>query len=347
VVAINAGSTNSATFEGVTYKADQYSTGGTAHEVTDNIVNVTEDTLFQSERYGTYGYKVPVTAGTYTIKLHLAELYWQMAGDRTFSVSVEGQVKLANVDLITQAGRFGAYTVVVPNVRVTDGSLDIAVDPTKDAGTLSGFAIYSADGKLDTSTPPVNSNCKAYVGITYDDGPVNTTAFVNALKSAGLVPVTFFVNGTNIGSRPGAIKEMLTVGQVQSHAYTHVDMGSYSAAQVRSQLEQNNTAIVNAGAPKPTIFRPPYGTVNNTIRQVASELGMITITWDNDSQDWNGAATTAIVSANERLQDGQVILMHENQTNSLAAIPQIAARLKAKGFCPGKLDPKTGRAVAP
>ena len=147
--------------------------------------------------------KIPVTTGTYTVKLHMAELYWQAAGDRTFNVLVEGQVKLANVDLITQAGRFGAYTVVVPNVRVSDGSLDIAVDPSKDSGTLSGFAVYSADGKLDTSTPPpTTSNCKGYVGITYDDGPVNTTAFVSALKSAGLTPVTFFVNGMNIGSRP-------------------------------------------------------------------------------------------------------------------------------------------------
>lgn len=315
------------------------------HVVTDAIAGVAEDALFQSERFGAYGYKIPVTAGTYTIKLHMAELYWQANGDRTFNVSVEGQVKIPNLDLYSQVGRFGAYNYVVENVRVSDGSLDITLEPSKDAGTLSGFAVYSADGKLDTTTP-VN-NCKAYVGITYDDGPVNTTAFVNALKAANLVPVTFFVNGSNIASRPNAIREMLTVGQVQSHAFNHVDMGSYSAAQVRSQLEQNNTAIVNAGAPKPTIFRPPYGTLNATIRQVASELGMISITWDNDSQDWNGAGTAAIVTANDRLQNGQVILMHENQTNSLSAIPQIAATLKAKGFCPGKIDPKTGKAVAP
>ncbi|MEY4589307.1 MAG: hypothetical protein RL497_1383 [Pseudomonadota bacterium] len=332
------------------YQADQYSTGGAAHEVSDAISGVSEDALFQSERYGTsYSYKVPVSTGTYTVKLHMAELYWQANGERTFNVSIEGQVKLSNLDLYSLAGRFGAYNYTVENVRVTDGALDIALEASQDAGTLSGFALFSADGKLDTSVPPPPpaGTCKAYVGITYDDGPANTTAFVNALKSANLVPVTFFVNGSNIGSNTGAIKQMLTVGEVQSHGYNHVDMGSYSAAQVKSQLEQNNQAIVNAGAPKPTIFRPPYGTLNATIRQAATALGMISITWDNDSKDWNGAGTAAIVSANDQLQNGQVILMHENQTNSLAAIPQIAAKLKAKGFCPGKIDPKTGRAVAP
>jgi hypothetical protein len=39
--------------------------------------------------------------------------------------------------------------------------------------------------------------------------------------------------------------------------------------------------------------------------------------------------------------------MHENQNNSLLAIPDIAAALEAKGLCPGRLDPTTGRAVAP
>jgi peptidoglycan-N-acetylglucosamine deacetylase len=126
-----------------------------------------------------------------------------------------------------------------------------------------------------------------------------------------------------------------------------VDMGSYSAAQVTDQLSRNNQAIQNAGAPKPTVFRPPYGTVNNTVRQAASALGLVTITWDVDSQDWNGASTANIVAANGRLTNGQVILMHENQANSLAAIPQIAANLKSRGLCPGKLDPATGRAVKP
>ena len=79
---------------------------------------------------------------------------------------------------------------------------------------------------------------------------------------------------------------------------------------------------------------------------------MITITWTNDSSDWSGVSTSAIVNAANQLGDGDVILMHENQNNTLAAIPQIAANLKAKGLCPGRVDPNNsnggrGRAIAP
>jgi peptidoglycan/xylan/chitin deacetylase (PgdA/CDA1 family) len=191
------------------------------------------------------------------------------------------------------------------------------------------------------------TDCDGYVGITYDDGPTNTDAFVNALSDAGLTPVTFFVNGTNISSHPGAIEAMLTVGEVQSHAFTHTDLGGSSVADVKSQLEQNNSAIMAAGAPKPIIFSPPYGSTSANMSAAAAELGMIVITWDVDSQDWNGASPAQIVSANESMNDGDVILLHENPNNSLLAIPDIAAALEAKGLCPGRLDPTTGRAVAP
>jgi peptidoglycan/xylan/chitin deacetylase (PgdA/CDA1 family) len=66
-----------------------------------------------------------------------------------------------------------------------------------------------------------------------------------------------------------------------------------------------------------------------------------------DSQDWNGASTSAIVSAANQLQNGQIILMHDGYTTTNNAIAQIAANLKAKGLCPGKIDPSSGRAVAP
>ena len=355
VIAINAGSTSPANYDGETYQADKYSTGGTANSTTDPIGGVAEDALFQSERYGEYSYSIPVLTGTYTTVLHMVEMYNTAAGERSFDASIENTKVLSALDLYSQVGHDGAYSFTSDPIRVTDGKLDIALTPLVDQGTLSGFAVYSADGGIDTSVPePEPSNCNGYVGITFDDGPANTTAFVNALKQHDLVPVTFFVNGNKIGQNPGSIAQMLTVGEVQNHLYTHTNMvrSGYNYQQAYNELQQNNQAIEAAGAPKPTIFRPPEGASNAEHQRAASDLGMITITWTNDSSDWSGVSTAAIVSAANQLNDGDVILLHENQTNTLAAIPQIAANLKAKGLCPGRVDPNNsnggrGRAIAP
>jgi peptidoglycan-N-acetylglucosamine deacetylase len=192
------------------------------------------------------------------------------------------------------------------------------------------------------------TTCGGYVGITFDDGPTsNTSNLVNLLKQNSLTPVTWFAWGERVAANPSLVAQMRSVGVVQNHSYTHPHMTSYSYQQVYDQLNRTNQAIQNAGSPKPTLYRPPYGETNSTIQQAAQALGLQVITWDVDSQDWNNASTTSIVNAVRQLQNGQVILMHDGYANTNNAISQIAASLKSRGLCPGKIDPSTGRAVKP
>jgi peptidoglycan/xylan/chitin deacetylase (PgdA/CDA1 family) len=212
-----------------------------------------------------------------------------------------------------------------------------------------GNSSSSSSSSGGTSSSGGSSSCKGYVGISFDDGPgSNTTALISALKSAGLTPVTFFNIGQNVAANSSLVAQEKAVGEVQNHSYTHQHMTSWSQSQVYDELNRTNQAIQNAGAPKPTLFRLPYGESSSAIQAAASQAGVRAMTWDVDSQDWNGASTSAIVNAANQLQNGQVILMHDaypNTTNQ--AISQIAANLKSKGLCPGRIDPSTGKAVAP
>ena len=213
---------------------------------------------------------------------------------------------------------------------------------------LKGFASAALVGALALHSTSSTAACNGYVGITFDDGPTsNTATLVNLLKQNSLTPVTWFNWGQRVSSNPSLIAQELTVGEVQNHSNTHPHMSGYSSQQVINELSAANQAIQNAGAPKPTLYRAPYGELNTTIRQAAASLGLFAMTWDVDSGDWNGASTAAIVSANNQLQNGQVILMHDGYANTNNAIAQIAANLRARNMCPGRIDPTTGRAVAP
>lgn len=197
-----------------------------------------------------------------------------------------------------------------------------------------------------------NASCSGYVGITFDDGPHgNTSTLIDLLNQHNLKPVTWFVQGNYMQNNgtSNLVSQMLAVGEIQNHSWDHPQMGNMSYAQIYDQLNRTNQMIQSKGAAKPTLFRPPYGTVNSTITQAATALGLRTITWDVDSQDWNNASAQQIANAANQLQNGQVILLHDAnyQANTNAAIAQIAANLRAKGLCPGRIDPATGRAVAP
>jgi len=155
VVAINAGG-DSTTLDGVDFIADQYSDGGTSNSTGDAISGVAEYALYQTERYGSYSYQVPVSEANYSVTLYFSEIYHTESGKRSFNVSVEEAEVLSNVDLYTLAGHDGAYSYTVKDVSVSDGSLDISLESLVNNATLSGFAIYSNDGGVSvepTATP--------------------------------------------------------------------------------------------------------------------------------------------------------------------------------------------------
>jgi peptidoglycan/xylan/chitin deacetylase (PgdA/CDA1 family) len=191
--------------------------------------------------------------------------------------------------------------------------------------------------------------CNGYVGLTFDDGPTagNTQNLLSALRNNGL-RATMFNEGQYAASNPSLVRAQVDAGMwVGNHSYTHPHLTQQSQATIESEISRTQTAIANAGGGTPKLFRPPYGETNATLKSVEQRYGLTEIIWDVDSQDWNNASTDAIVAANARLTNGQVILMHDWPANTVAAIPRIASGLAGRGLCAGMISPSTGRAVAP
>lgn len=142
VVALNAGGSAFTSATGIAYGADQYFTGGGTYSTNNAIANTTDDPIYQSERWGNFTYHIPVsTNGTYQITLQFAETFFTQAGRRVFSMSVEGNPAVTNLDIFTQAGGANtAYDVTVP-VTVSDGFVDISVTVGVDNPKLSGIIV--------------------------------------------------------------------------------------------------------------------------------------------------------------------------------------------------------------
>ncbi|MFC6599914.1 polysaccharide deacetylase family protein [Kitasatospora paranensis] len=215
--------------------------------------------------------------------------------------------------------------------------------------TVAALALAGAVTSTVEATPSHAATCSGYVGLTFDDGPSNdhTPGLLNALKQNGL-RATMFNEGQYAAAYPAQVQAEINAGMwVGNHSYTHPHLIQETQAQIDSEVSRTQQAIAGAGGGTPKLFRPPYGETNATLQAVEAKYGLTQIIWDVDSQDWNGATTDAIVQANARLTNGQIILMHEWPANTLAAIPRIAQGLAARGLCAGMISPQTGRAVAP
>jgi peptidoglycan/xylan/chitin deacetylase (PgdA/CDA1 family) len=214
--------------------------------------------------------------------------------------------------------------------------------------TALAVAALTAGGIAGVTLPAQAATCTGYVGLTFDDGPSGqTSSLLNALRQNGL-RATMFNEGQYAAQYPSQVAAQVSAGMwVGNHSYTHPHLIQQSQAQIDSEISRTQTAIANAGGGTPKLFRPPYGETNSTLKTVEAKYGLREIIWDVDSQDWNNASVDAIVAANGRLTNGQIILMHDWPANTLAAIPRIAQTLASKNLCAGQISTSTGRAVAP
>ncbi len=125
---------------GRVWQEDQFFTGGAAFGVFDAIQGTSDPGLYQTERFGSFGYHIPVRNGLYNVRLHFAELWFKRIGDRMFGVSAEGVVILKDLDVYKSVGPMNAM-VWSGMVSVTDGRLDLEFLPWKESPVLCALEV--------------------------------------------------------------------------------------------------------------------------------------------------------------------------------------------------------------
>lgn len=216
--------------------------------------------------------------------------------------------------------------------------------------TAAGAAAAAVLAGLVAAPAASAADCSAgYVALTFDDGPNagTSTQIINTLRQYGATAV-MFPTGQNAQNNPSLMQAYRSAGlQIGNHSWDHPHLTQLSSDQVRSQLSRTSDMIQQTAGVRPQIFRPPYGESNSTVQQIASSLGMLTMTWSVDSTDWNNASASTIRQRAAQLTNGQNILMHDWPSATVQALPGILQDLQSRNLCTGHISPSTGRAVAP
>lgn len=174
------------------------------------------------------------------------------------------------------------------------------------------------------------------VAMTFDDGPhpTLTPKLLDILKARN-IKCTFFVIGRSAKTYPNIIRRMIAEGhEVANHTWTHASLTSRSDAQIRTELQQSEDALVAAANYRPHLIRPPYGAINTRIKQLMfSEFGYSTIMWSVDPQDWRRPGVSVVTS---RLVNGAhpgaIMLAHDIHPPTIEAMPAMFDQLLAKGY---------------
>ncbi|QGN45965.1 polysaccharide deacetylase family protein [Micromonospora sp. WMMD558] len=176
------------------------------------------------------------------------------------------------------------------------------------------------------------------VALTFDDGPdpVWTPQVLDRLRAAR-VTATFCVVGTQVRRHPDLVRRIVEEGhQLCNHSWNHdVDLGRRPVAEIRADLLRTQRAI-RAAVPTARVpfYRQPGGRWTPEVVQVAKQLGMRSLHWTVDPQDWGKPPAEKISErVHTAARPGAVVLLHDgggDRGATLAACSRMIADLKTR-----------------
>jgi peptidoglycan-N-acetylglucosamine deacetylase len=182
-----------------------------------------------------------------------------------------------------------------------------------------------------------NSNLPE-VALTFDDGPsaAYTPQILSILQQNG-VHATFFCVGEQVQYYPDLVQQEYSTGNVvANHSWSHPDLTTLTSLNVQTQLSRTSAIIQQATGVQPTLFRPPYGAIDQDVKSQVAEQGLTPVLWSIDTEDWQRPASDAIVkNALDEAENGAIILLHDgggDRSQTIAALPTIIKNLQEHGF---------------
>jgi peptidoglycan/xylan/chitin deacetylase (PgdA/CDA1 family) len=201
------------------------------------------------------------------------------------------------------------------------GTKSFRLRPVRAVGCTGGSAGLVTNGPRD----------RKVVALTFDDGPSDYTDDVLRVLREKDVPGTFFEVGQVMPGREDEMRQILAQGsELGDHTMDHVEYPGYAQIAGAARRIEAYTHF------RPCLFRPPGGAVNAGVVATAGGLGMRTVTWDVDPQDWTTPGTEAIyANVVGHAQPGSIVLMHDGggpRGETLAALPRIIDTLRGRGY---------------
>ncbi|MEO1654519.1 MAG: malectin domain-containing carbohydrate-binding protein, partial [Bacteroidota bacterium] len=149
-------------------------------------------------------YRFPLSDGRYTVRLHFVEKFFSLVNRRVNDILLEGEVRTAALDVFRLVGQDAAYFLDY-DVDITDGRLDLRINPSANRPAIAGIEIYQFTPKNGLSleaTQILSSECgeengSITVNLLGDTNPVYRIGAFGSFQASGvfenLAPGTYKV----------------------------------------------------------------------------------------------------------------------------------------------------------
>ena len=258
--------------------------------------------------------------------------------DRTTGaiLSLEELLREGGEDTLRQmaaekAGVDAGRADLLSNWLLTDQGLQLYLD-----GALAvQFSYLELLGILDLPNPErVIDPSKPMIALTFDDGPSNNTTHIVELLRFYNSQATFYVVGNRVSTYASTIQYCAGQGnEIGIHTWEHAKLTVLSPQEISDQLTLTEQAVEQYAGVTCASVRPTGGACNDTVKQVAGQLGYYLVNWSVDTEDWKtrdaDSTYNAIMSG---AYDGAIVLCHDLYESTATAMDRVIPELIAQGY---------------
>lgn len=331
-IALHAGTNPLVTVAGLEFAPEWGGDGaGSLSFHRNRVTGSDDDGLYQALRQGPQlAYSLPLPNGAYDLLFHYAEPEHTLTGQRSFDISVEGEVLLAGWDVIGAAGApHTAVTTPALRAWVQDGTLDIVLQASAGQALFQGLEVRAAavleltpSDLLDFVTVEQGQSSELLLAVENTGllpGHVTSLVMEVALGSSSDFEVEFggtphsggngyVVHPVDVWIQPGETLAVPVRFTPSEHAHHHFDL-SFSGPFASALVEVQGTGGADSswGFLHPTIIRSPPIVVDydgdgfETVSLDGSlshthELGRILagFEWDLNGSSFSSQAETSV-----------------------------------------------------
>src|SRR6478609_3647029 len=177
------------------------------------------------------------------------------------------------------------------------------------------------------------------VVLTFDDGPWPTTPAVLKTLADECTKAVFFPIGKHTTYHPEILRQVAAAGHtIGAHTWSHahLDAKKMTEAQAKEEIEKGFSAVKMAlGANPAPFFRFPALAHTQATLAYLNSRNIAMFSCDIDSFDFKSSGPDQIIQSVMTKLDKQgkgIILMHDLQKHTAAALPTLLRRLKAGGY---------------
>lgn len=179
------------------------------------------------------------------------------------------------------------------------------------------------------------------VVLTFDDGPLgHNSKQVLEILAAQCVKATFFAIGRMAKENPEGVRKLRDAGHsIGTHSQNHpLTFNKMPAEQAKKEIDDGiasvTAALGDSTAPAP-FFRIPGLLRAEGVEQYLESKGIQTWSADFPADDWRRISSSRVyeLAINRLEAKGKgILLLHDIQARTVAALPRILHELKARGY---------------